>query len=941
MTFTIFALGHGKYAVTPAQCFTTLALVALVTEPIQVFVHASTQLSVAVGCFKRIQDYLLLQEVGIDQTTFGGSRSNSFPRKEITSDNVIEFQESSRILMHEDVRRGNQVLSIRDASFSYNESEEPILKNISLDIHPSTLTIVTGSVGSGKSSLLKAIIGSILCVTGSCSMTQAPAYCSQEPWLPNVTIERAVIGPSDLEPEWYSRVMQACALDEEILILPQGDHTKVGSRGMSVSGGQKQRLALARALYSRKKFLVLDDVLSALDVITAWKVFDRVLGPNGLCKAYGITVVMACNDTERLHLADEVVFLNKGSITPEEPYHGKSEQVESYSRDPTTDTTLVSTEERMSLLDKAILSDTEIGLRDEEQDLLRRTGDVSLYQYYIKSLGWKCALMFQGFIIFQLFGFKFPDLWLMWWSTDNQFRYSLGTYLGVYAGCAGIQLVGTMLSVTYLLVILVPKSSRRLHAQLMAATMKAPYTFFIRNDIGTVLNRFSQDISQIDNQLASSLLMTVFGAGLCIAEGMLIAAGNRYIAITVPVIIVIIYALQKFYLRTSRQLRFLELEAQSPLYTHFLETASGAVTIRTFGWQSTWTAELRALLDTAQKPFYMLFCIQRWLNLVLDLMTATLAVTVITIAVELRSTVDPSAIGVSLVNILGFSSSLAFLITAWTQLETSLGAVARIRNYEADLPQEDVTEIGTRPPDAWPSCGDLHFEKVYANYNNIYRQVLQDINLRVRSGERMAICGPSGSGKSSLLLLLFRMLETSSGSLFIDGLDLRGIPCSIIRERLGVIPQDSLLLPGTLRFNLDPSCQIAEAILVSTLERLHLWGSVVNKDLLDAQMHETHFSGGQRQLLCLARVHLRKTQIKVLILDEMSSSVDPETEQIMFRVIKEDFAHATVLAVTHRLKCIRDFDRVAVMDAGRIIESGSPAELLRSPSHFKDLWEKQ
>ncbi|PYH89850.1 multidrug resistance protein [Aspergillus ellipticus CBS 707.79] len=861
----------GKDAFTPAQCYTALALIGLVTQPIQVFVHATAQLGVALGCFKRIQDYLLLPEVDNQATLksredFSGNRS--------------------------------ECLSIRDANFSYTGSEKPILTNVSLEIHPSTLTIVAGPVGSGKSSLLQGLMGALSCAAGSYEI---------------------VVGTSQLDSKWYHTVLQACALDEDIATFPLGDSSK--------------RLSVARAVYSRRKVLVLDDILSALDVVTARKVFDRVLGPRGLCKSQDIAVILACNVTGRLHLADNVITLGNGTVISQGPYQGPSAEIV-----PMVETPAVAADKKAPVLLWAPKQSEE-----KKQDMLQRVGDVAVYKYYMKSLGYKSSLVFLGFIVVHVFGIKFPDLWLTYW-TDHHFNYPLSTYLGVYWLCAGIQLVGTMLSITFLVVILSPKSSRRLHMQLLTATMKAPYLFFVKNDTGNVLNRFSQDISQIDTQLASALLMSVFGAGFAIAETMLIAAGNKYIAITIPFVILVIYALQNFNLRTSRQLRFLELEASSPLYTHFLKTASGVDTIRAFGWQDEWTAQFHQLVNTALQPYYMLFCVQRWLNLVLDPVTTALAVIVITVAVELSS-VKAGAIAVSLLNILDFSNSLSYLITSWTQLETSLGAVARIKSYEADLPREDAPEM-TQPPDAWPSAGHIKFDHVYASYestNSPSNSVLQDITLTIKPGERVAICGRSGSGKSSFLLLLFRLLETSAGSLSIDDIDLKEIPCETIRERLTMIPQDPLLLPGALRSNLDPSGSIPDVILMSSLDAVHLWEDPATQTSysLDMEVNETTFSRGQRQLLSLARALLDKEQTKVLVLDEISSSVDAATEDLMLRVIQEAFRHATILAVTHRLRSIRDFHTVLIMEAGGIVERGSPAELLGCPSFFKELWERQ
>lgn len=929
LTFTIFTLISGSGTVTSAQSFTILALIGLITEPIQVFVHGITQLGVALGCFKRIQDYLLLPGLQSDQNSHN-SRGD-----EVVMTDEEKSNDSMISLEHVPVK-DLRYLSMRNASLKYREATTPVLTGVTIEIYPSTLTIVTGSVSSGKSSLLKGLIGALPCTAGSCDKFVAIAYCAQEAWLPNLPIRALVTGSSCFDEKWYNTVLHACALDEDIATFPRGDTTQVGSGGTSLSGGQKQRLALARAVYSRSKLLVLDETLSALDILTAKKVFNRMLGPRGLCRSHNIAVILACSDP-RSYPTASVITLANGTVASHGPAIASSEEVSSVSHGihtPAIDET------------HPVAAKTEVELVKARDDLSRRDGDLSVYKYYFNSIGWGFSVVFISLIVVQTFGSKFPTLWLMYWS-DDDFHYPLSVYLGVYGACAAIQLLGTMLSITFLFVYMVPKSARRLHARLLIATLRAPYLFFTKNDSGTLLNKFSQDLSQIDNQLSGALLMTTFGAGAAIAEVMLIASGNKYIAITVPFMILMIYFLQKFYLRTSRQLRFLQLEAQSPLYTHFLETASGTDTIRTFGWESMWVAQCHILVDAALQPYYALFCIQRWLNLVLDLVAAAMAVLVIAIAVTLHSSVNTGAIAVSLLNILGFSTSLSYLITSWTQLETSLGAVARIKGHEAALPEEDdPNKTIQQPAEDWPTHGCIQFDHAYAGYESTThseKSILRDVSVTMDAGEKVAICGRSGSGKSSLLLLLFRLLETTSGAVFIDGINLSEIPCGFIRERLTIIPQDPLISPGSLRFNLDPKGKAPESAIITSLNTVGLWGIIHKQSQhpLDLLVSEANFTRGQWQLVSLARALLRKAFTRVLILDEISGSVDVETERLMFQVIRDHFKDSTVIAVTHRLRCIRDFDKVLIIKEGEIVETGPPEYLLTIPSLFKELWDKQ
>lgn len=395
----------GSGVVTSANSFTVLALIALVTQPIQVFVHGITQMGVALGCFKRIQDYLILPEVTAGQISYS-SDEHQVPIKPLAP-SMFEL---------ETLPVNGKCLSVHNATFKYADSTTPILTNVTVEIHSSTLAIVTGATGSGKSSLLKSLIGAVPCVAGSYSKSVAIAYCAQEPWLPSVSVRECVTGPSYFDEEWYTTVLHACALDEDISAFSEGDRTFVGSGGASLSGGQKQRLAIARAIYSRRKLLILDDVLSALDVITAKKVFDRAFGPKGLCKAHNAAVILACSDPKRVTSPDTIINLQDGTTTSGPPSEVLQDKIISIS----SESEARPTEERAP-----VTTGTEKKLIESRQDLPRRLGDFSVYKYYVESMGWKSSACFLGLIVVQVFGSKFPTLWLQYWS-DHDFNYSLG-----------------------------------------------------------------------------------------------------------------------------------------------------------------------------------------------------------------------------------------------------------------------------------------------------------------------------------------------------------------------------------------------------------------------------------------------------------------------------------------------------------------------------------
>jgi ATP-binding cassette subfamily C (CFTR/MRP) protein 1 len=423
-----------------------------------------------------------------------------------------------------------------------------------------------------------------------------------------------------------------------------------------------------------------------------------------------------------------------------------------------------------------------------------------------------------------------------------------------------------------------------------------------------------------------------------IAEGALIATGSYYMALTIPVTVVIIYILQKFYLNTSRQLRILELETRGPVYSHFLETLEGLVTIRAFKWESRVILENLDRLDKSQQPYYLMFCIQRWLALVLDLIVAGLATTVVALATTLRYSTNPGLVGVSMNALLSFNQTIAAFLTGWTILETSLGAIVRLRNLETDVLPEDEAKDPLVPNYMWPAQGLIELRNVSASYGSTL--ALEDISFMIRPGQTFTICGRTGSGKSSLLSTLLRTLPINNGSITIDSVPIKHVPLSILRRRVITIPQDTVFLPGTVRLNLDPFNYQLESDTISALKKVGLWSLFEERGGLSTELDATTLSKGQQQLFALARAMLQYQvqRSAVVLMDEGMSSVDADTERIIQEILTEEFKTCTVVCIAHRMETILRADVVAVLDGGKIVELGNPKDLMeKKNSRLKSL----
>lgn len=373
-------------------------------------------------------------------------------------------------------------------------------------------------------------------------------------------------------------------------------------------------------------------------------------------------------------------------------------------------------------------------------DMTRSTGDQAIYAYYAKEVLWPLWMFFLLIQIIAALGTNFPQVWLHLWITSTR---PLSVSLAIYGMLAFIASVFTMLRLWITFLNIMPTAAIGLHKVILDVVMRAPLSFFASTDLGITLNRFSQDMSLVDLPLPGALVSVTAALLNFIARLGLIATGSSYMAIAIPFTLATIAALQHVYLRTSRQLRYLDLENKSPLYSHFVETLDGLLTIRALGWQASAIRIQHICLDLSQKPYYLLHCIQQWLNLVLDLIVLALAVIVMTMAIELGGTTSGGLLGITLNNILSFNQALSVLVTSWTSLETSLGAIARIKTFSENTPNENSADATVEIPEEWPQNGEVRLSNISITYEH-GTSALKDINFTVSPGQKLGICGRTG-----------------------------------------------------------------------------------------------------------------------------------------------------------------------------------------------------
>ncbi|KAK7402406.1 hypothetical protein QQX98_011848 [Neonectria punicea] len=933
------------------KLFTSLSYVMLLAMPlISVFQNLPT-IFAALTCTQRLQRFLV-DEPRIDfRKGFDlSSSSSSDPEKNsATAGNGVPL-----------------AFKIEDGSFGWG-GDKMTLNRIDTSIPANKLTLVVGQVASGKSTFCKVLLGEVSVSLGTVSVffpVSQIGYCEQTPFLYNATFKENIIGHCEFDQKKYDEIIDATMLSTDVGLLPDGHDTKIGSNGIMLSGGQKQRVSVARALYSELDVMVFDDVLSGLDNDTEAELFRRVFGKTGITR--GRTVVICTHSIRNLPTADHIIALDAdGTVIEQGTFQDlkkNNKYVQSlgvWQGDETPRSQIEEPEEEQAATMPKPSSNAIKTVLDAKS---RQMGDWSIYKHYFSSSGLPAtSLLILSGALYAVCN-NLSTIWLKFWSEDS-FDRPVSFYVGIYGLLRALAIIFFLFDASITLIIMIASSGRVLHKRAITTVVTAPLKFFTTTDSGIVTNLFSQDMTLLDGELPIALANVVLDLFDCICMAFVVASASPYLAAGYPLLFAILYFVQMFYLRTSRQIRLLDLEAKSP--THFLDTIKGVATMRAFGWESLDIARNNELLDTSQRPAYLLAMIQQWLITTLNLIVTGLAVLLIALATRLRA--NPGLTGASLVTLLTFSDTISHLIKTYTTLETSLGAVSRLRTFSETVKPEDQPGEDIEPPEEWPQGGRIDIKDVSASYGSEpdnqegltvaspSNVIIRNLTLSVLPKQKVAICGRTGSGKSTLILLLLRLLDplpSCSRNIEIDGTPLNRIDRSTLRKRIIAIPQDAVFLPdgSTVKANIDPLETATPQECLEVLAVVRLAAFVDDRGGLDAGMSADDLSAGQKQLFSLGRAILRRRVRErvtgnekssgVLLLDEVSSSVDKVTDRAMQEIIREEFEDYTIVMVSHRLEMVMDFfDQVVVLDRGALVESGSPRELVDTPgSRFGELW---
>ncbi|KAM5368074.1 hypothetical protein ACJZ2D_009678 [Fusarium nematophilum] len=915
-----------------------------------------------VSIFNTLKGMMSLAVIGVSthaQAMVSVDRMVEFLDQDVHS--LLESDDTALTTPYRDESTGQVPLSLgaRNASIAVrlpDGSRRTILRGICLEVPRGGITVITGKTGSGKSTLIKALLGEAPVICGEASIrsntTEMISYASQAPWLRNSTIRDNILFGAPFFPKRYHEVARAVALDVDFRRLIDGDLTAVGENGASLSGGQKARIALARAVYANADTLVLDDVLSALDATTSSHIIDKcIFGP----LMSNRTIILVSDKVEICRRADQVVELIDGKAHASarqrdttdsilRPAEMSSIREAEHVQEPES-TSQASQETRLS---KPCLPAGQVSSRAQSEQVLNGLIGKHTILKYLRMFGSPpflallCLLILAGQATDTI-----SSLWLTKWSASYNIDQSGKTgaspllFAGVYCLMGLSQLALTCASTLFFYRGAI-RASRKLHSQMLASVLWATFQWITSTPAGQILNRFSSDVFSLDNTV-NELLKQVVENSLSI--GFRLAAVSSMLPLfLLPAMVFLCMAwiTGRVYLYGSTAAKRLYAASLSPVLSELTDAVSGGDIMRAFNREAMFQHLFLESLETYLRGWETVSGTQRWLAVRMDAFAGFIMLSTAILAITSPSA-NPAVVGFSMTSSSALCTALLYLVYLSSVLEIEMNCFQRIEEYALRIPQDPKTqpEGGDGDPrhQDWPSRGELTIQNLTAGYSP-EKSVLADIDVQVRPGQRVAIVGRSGSGKSSLAATILGLTSKIHGRVLIDGVNIDSVGVEELRRAISFIPQNPMLFSGQLRFNLDFTGNVSDTKLQQILSDVMEGTGSLAKWPLDRLIERdgANLSQGERQLIAITRA--LATSARIVIIDEATASLDAESEHRMQRLLSERFSDKVVIAIAHRLATVVDFDEVYVLDQGRIIERGVPRMLLESgQGEFWKLWQ--
>ncbi|KAK3276724.1 hypothetical protein CYMTET_15230 [Cymbomonas tetramitiformis] len=941
-TFLCYILmGHELDAKT---AFTALSLFNIMRFPLAMFPNTINNVVEATVSTKRIETFLREREMDRSAT-----RASLSPALE-----------------------GGAAVEIKgDAAFTWAPpaaAGEPqpaaVLKDLNLKVKKGELLAVVGSVGSGKTSLLSAVLGEMTTLEGQVSVRGEVAFAAQTAFIINGTVRENILFGREYDEEWYNKCIWACCLAPDLELLPAGDLEEIGENGINLSGGQRQRVSLARAVYRNADVYLLDDVLSAVDAHVGADMFQRcvleVLKPKA--------VILVTHGMQYIASSENVLSLVDGRVAEYGAYktltkEGSSSNLvqllQRYEEDLNKLQEDSETQEPASpkaapaVIPKPVAPAVAAGTAPSAKVVLPADGVLikkevkqegalraGSYHAYMMAYG---GVLPVGFIIC-LYGVYstaqvVSNWWLSYWS-DNSGAHTQYWFLALYTGLSFVAIF-IMLGRNILSAYLSTKAAGIMHQRLLKSVLRAPLSFFHTTPTGRILNRFSQDTYTVDEKVTDTLT-TYLNQILAVASTVVVVGvAVPWFMVLVPLIGAFYMYIEKYYVPSSREMKRLDSISRSPIYSHFSETLQGVSTIRAFREVDRFQEENQIRIDRNLSAYFIYITSNRWLAVRLESTGTAISVSTTLLAVVTRGTLASSLAGLAITYALNITQGLNWLVRTASEKEANVVSLERVLEYSELTPEPPTSIPSKTPPPEWPQAGAIELRNLTLCYRHGLPPVLNRVSCRINPKEKVGICGRTGAGKSSLMVALLRMADVIEGELLIDGINVCEIGLHDLRSKLAIIPQEATLFAGTLTSNLDPLGMHTAQQMWDALRHVQLDTTVQDMGGLDSLVTEdgSNWSHGQRQLICMARALLRGCRI--ILLDEATASCDVETDAVLQSTIRTVFKDCTTLTVAHRIHTISDSDKIMVLSNGDIAEFESPATLMNKPgSLYRELVEE-
>ena len=831
-------------------------------------------------------------------------------------------------------------------------SDEGYLKNINLTVKQGEFICIIGEVGSGKSSLIQAILNNMIILQKNNTkiiVNGKISYVGQEAWIQNNTVQNNILFYRPYNAEKYQKILNLCELNQDLNALPGGDLTEIGEKGVNLSGGQKARISLARAMYCDNDIYILDDPISALDAHVGKNIMHNCI--IGYLK--GKTRILVTHALQYTSFADRIYYMKNGEIKWEGVYKELinqefySEFIEKINSKINKEKDILISEKKPKKTNTKVNANLSLNkgiiqriTKDEGKEIgkINKKVFISYFSYigglYFLTILLLTLLSWQGLRIIS-------DLWLGYWS-EHQGERSNTFFFIIY----GLTALGGSLF-NYLRTRVITSGSincsTKLHNQMITSLIKAPINLF--HDTvpkGQIFNRLSKDLPTVDTYtMYWFMTLTAFGSSF-LGAVFVCSLYEKECLFILPLFIILCWFLYRFYINCSRELNRIEGVLNSPILNLINETIPGTTTIRAYNLQAKYIEIFQNKVDEHYKLLYYINGTGQWYLLCLNLLSMVFLTYMVIMTLMHKNKFTPRIIGIILTYSLVLQEDMIEFLSSFSNFENTMTKMERSLSYTKIISEKSQSLTSDLELKDWPSKGEILFENFNVKYRNDTEMVLKNINFHLKPGEHLGIVGRTGSGKTTISLCLFRIMEAYSGKIYIDGVDISKVGLKKLRESITIIPQDSTLMNGTLRYNIDPIKKHSDKEIIYVMKKIGFDYIInQNKDGLDQNISEngSNLSMGEKQLICITRAILRKS--KIIVLDEATASIDYKTEEIVQNALNEILSTSTMISIAHRIKTVMNANKILVLENGEIIEFDTPKNLLNNKnSYFYDFYSK-